>query len=207
MKYFKLKNQLFSLMAVGFFLLIAFGSDDSDNSTSTSSSSEKVLPSMTDEEYLTYFQAKWDSVTLKKEGFPQYETYLNELTAILQDMTKVLDKDSTYHKDSPSKLNKLRLKLNASKKSKQAMKNWLTYGQPNYGTELESTCETYLKENANDPESIEIENSKVDGQSKNGWIVIMKYRGRNAFGGLVLNITTFDVRFNPTDKYYVHSTW
>lgn len=48
----------------------------------------------------------------------------------------------------------------------------------------------------------------IQGQSKKGWTVTVRYRGKNAFGGLVLKISTCDVRFNPSEKvYYVASSY
>lgn len=192
-------KHLASAIAVTGFLFIAFGSDDEPSSTSVP---EKVIPVMTDAEYLTYFQGKWDSVALKKqEGFLQYDTYQSQLEAILQDMIKVLERDTSFTFDSPSKVNQLRLRLAESKKMKDALKNWFTYGQPSK-FDLKYACQYYLEQNANDPSSIDIEDWKVDGQSKNGWVVIAKYRGKNAFGGLVLNVSKFDIRFNPANKFY-----
>lgn len=211
MKNFKLKHHFFSALAVGFFLLLAFGSDDDKSSSSSSSSStssepeKKVVPKMTEEEYINYFQAKWDSVKLYKEsGFPQYDTYTTALGDVLNEMVTVLERDNPQIDlvKSPDKLNKLRLKFIDGKKYSKAMKDFFTYGQPIGGSELKYACESFLKDNANDPSSIDIEDYQVKGQSKNGWIVAVKYRGKNAFGGLVLNVSTFDVRYNPTDKFY-----
>ena len=203
-------SHLYSGIGLLFFLLIAFGSMDDNKTSSTSSEAEKSvkkeIPKMTEDEYCNYFQIQWDSVKLlKRDGFPQYSTYCDELNSVLQNMVSVIEQDTSRNIDLgtyPSKLNKIILKFIASKKNKDAIKNWLTYGQPLSEYELKIACKTFLKENAHDPSSIDIEDYKIDGQSKNGWVVIVKYRGKNAFGGLVLNVSTFDVRYNPIDKFY-----
>ena len=85
---------------------------------------------------------------------------------------------------------------------KTAISNYLTYGQPLGSFELQDACKEFIIDNANDPGSIDIVGSIIKGQSKKGWTVIVKYRGKNAYGGLVLNVNTFDVRFNPSEKIY-----
>lgn len=55
--------------------------------------------------------------------------------------------------------------------------------------------EEYLENNANDPDSIEIEDCadvKVDDDK--GWLVACKYRGKNGFGAMVLNAQWFVIR-------------
>ena len=136
-----------------------------DNSeTTTDVTPKKEIPKMTEDECLIYFQKEWDKVELvKKDGISQYETYSDELNSILNDMVTVLEKDPANNdlSKSTTKLNKLRLKFINSKKNKDATVNWLTYGQPHSEYDLQLACESVLKENANDPESINIENCKI----------------------------------------------
>lgn len=202
------RNHYLSLFGLCFLIFFALGSvDDEGSDSSETEKVERVIPEMSDEEYLTYFQKNWDAVTLvKQDGFPQYETYQRELEAITQDMLRVLERDPEFTFDSTSKLNTLRLKLIDSKKYKEALENWLKYGQPYSKYELKSACEYYLKQVANDPSSIDIDDWKIEGQSKDGWLVLVKYRGKNGFGALVVNVSRFDVRFNPLEKsFYVQS--
>ncbi|UEG49362.1 hypothetical protein LK994_12040 [Ferruginibacter lapsinanis] len=197
------------LVVIGAFLFMGFvyeklGCTDTKDKNGTSTETVKnEIPSMTEGEYLKYFQDKWDAVKLETEGqFPQYEDYQVSLENVLQEILSALQKDPSFKVDSPSKLNKLRQQLIDSKKMKTAISNYLTYGQPMSDYALKDACQTYLEQYANDPNSIDIENYKILKQSKKGWVVVVKYRGKNAFGGLVLNISTFDVRFNPSEKIY-----
>jgi hypothetical protein len=55
--------------------------------------------------------------------------------------------------------------------------------------------ERYLEHNANDPDSIKIENcTKVSIDKKVGYIVGCNYRGKNAFGGMVKNANWFVIK-------------
>ena len=56
--------------------------------------------------------------------------------------------------------------------------------------------ERYLKSVANDPDSIDIENCTEPYKADKGWIVLCKYRGRNAFGGMILKHNWFIIRQN-----------
>lgn len=195
---------IIAVLVIGFISeKLSCNKESNDKKNTQAEATKSELPSMTEDEYVKYFQDKWDAVKLEKEGkFPQYETYQTALEKILQDMLSVLEKDPSYKLNSSSKLNKLRLKFVDSKKMKTAISNYVTYGQPMLGDELKYACETLLKENANDPSSIDIEGYAVQRQSAKGWVVALKYRGKNAFGGLVLNVSTFDVRFNAAEKVY-----
>jgi hypothetical protein len=210
MKVINFNKHIFSAFAVAFFLFIAFGSDDAPNTNEKPIETKKAIPILSEEEYLKYFQNKWDNVKLTNtsNGLPAYETYSNELDGVLQDILSVCEKDPKFTFKSKSKLNQLRLKLIDSKKNKKAMKDLIIYGQPSSKYDLIGCCEFYIKENANDPESIDIVASELTGQSKNGWLVKIKYRGKNAFGGIITLISTFDVRYNSLEKaYYVNNVW
>jgi hypothetical protein len=173
----------------------------SKENSNESNNSNKII---SEDEYIEYFQAKWDSVKVITEGgIPQYKKYSEELDNIMQEMGNVLQKEDPKVDliNSQKKLNKLRLKFNDSDKNTEALRKYFTYGQP-LDFDLKLACEEFLESNANDPSSIDIEDWKIKGQSKNGWLVLMKYRGRNAFGGLILKVSTFDVRYNPTNDRF-----
>lgn len=157
-------------------------------------------------ELIADFKTEWDAVVLTKaedfnmqvKGFPKYETYLSELD-------KTLEKISSLTKVSNEtfpKLEKLRLKLIDSKKYKDAQKNFLMYGQPIQRNDITYPCESYLRQNLNDPGSLDIIDTDTEGQSKKGWVVWIKYRAKNGFGALVLQVGKFEVQYNATNKEY-----
>jgi hypothetical protein len=157
----------------------------------------RPIAKLTDEEYVKYFQEKWDSIELYQErGIPQYKTYWDELGKVLEEISPILEQDSSL-----SKLKKLESKLDGSKKIQEARTDYVTYGQPSYGT-LIALCQDYLQNNLNDPESLEIEDKRIDGRTKKGWNVIIKYRATNGFGALTLHQTKFDIRFNMIGATY-----
>ncbi len=154
------------------------------------------------EDTIAYYQQKWDAVKLiKEDGFPQYELYQEALQKINEEMLADLESDPNFRYDSPSKLNKLRQKFCSSKKLKDALKNYYTYGQP-ATFDLEEPCKNYLRDNLNDPGSLEVNGFKILGQAPSSWLCVMQYRAKNAYGALVMQQTTFDVKFNPANKYF-----
>lgn len=206
MKNRKLKIHFLSALALVFFLLLAFGSTDNNSSSTSSTEPEKkIIPLMTENEYLKYFQTKWDSVKLyKQNGFLQYEDYYKNLTNVVTEMADVLMKDPAFNGSDDYKktpLGRLCLKLSNSKRYNEAASNYEIYGQPNE-YDLKAACETYLEKVLNDPSSLNIEEWDLRGQSKKGWIVYMKYRAKNAFGALVLQYSIFEVSFNSYEKWY-----
>jgi hypothetical protein len=54
----------------------------------------------------------------------------------------------------------------------------------------------HLEQNANDPDSIDIIGCTGMNVTKKGWLVGCKYRGRNGFGGMVIEMKWFTIRFN-----------
>lgn len=54
--------------------------------------------------------------------------------------------------------------------------------------------ERYLESVAHDPDSIDVENCTEPYKAKTGWIVLCKYRGKNAFGGMILKHNWFVIR-------------
>ncbi len=195
----------FSALSVCIFLLLGYGSYDDETTSSTPTEVKIELPKMTDDEALSYFKNQWDSVKLNKvEGFPQYKTFSTNLSEIIHSMTEYLQKSDTKIdlEKSTNKVNKLRIQYLKSKKYKDAQYNYQIYGQPFAKTELRGACRAYLEEYANDPSSIEIEDYRIEGQSNNGWVVSVKYRGSNAYGAIVLNYATFDIKFNSVDEFF-----
>lgn len=158
---------------------------------------------LTEDDYIKYFQAEWDSVKLVKDdfsGFPKYGKYTDDLSEINRQMSAVVESNPNF-----SKLEKLRMKFVDSKKWAEADKKWLTYGEPGDREYLISPCRDYIVNNAHDPYSIDIVDSGT-GQTNKGWKVQVRYRGKNMLGNKVINVATFDVRFNPVNKsYYVNS--
>lgn len=83
------------------------------------------------------------------------------------------------------------------------MRDFLTYGQPWGEGDLKVACEIYLNRVLNDPDSYELENFRILGQTKDAWACEITYRARNGFGGLVLENREFDVKYNfEKDNYY-----
>jgi len=152
---------------------------------------------LTDEEYVQSLNSIWDAKQLDKvDGFPQYEDYRNSLDTVLDLMNRVTKSGSF------PKVEKLKSKFQKSKKYQDAVNGHLKYGQPISKSDLTVPCEYYLEANMNDPSSLDIISSQIEGQSKNGWLVLVKYRGKNAFGGLVVNVTQFELQYNETAKVY-----
>jgi hypothetical protein len=57
--------------------------------------------------------------------------------------------------------------------------------------------ERFMKDNANDPDSIDVEACSMPVLTKNCWKTTCKVRGKNAFGAMVLNVNTFYIGRNP----------
>lgn len=168
-----------------------------------SPTSKQETHTLTEEDYIKYFQDAWDSVKLEKDDFSRfykYGKYTEDLSKINQQMSNVVESNPNF-----KKLEKLRLKFGGSSKMKKADNDWLTYGEPKMEYDITEPCENYIRTNAHDPGSIDITDSKITQISK-GWKVQLKYRGKNAFGAKVLNTATFEVRFNPvSETFYAHS--
>lgn len=191
---------IFGILIVVFFIF--YDSSNKDKSLTPSSNIEqpvkKELPKMSDEEYVTYFENKWENVKQDTiNGFPQYETYLNSIGDIMDEIIKIKKTDV---QDTLPKLKKLQEKL--LQKMLKADNNFISFGQPIGEYELTGAGERYLENNLNDPSSLEIIDSKVEGRSKNGWIVWTKYRAKNGFGALVMQVSKFEVRYNINVKLF-----
>jgi hypothetical protein len=119
----------------------------------------------------------------------------------------VLDEiDKQLQTDSLPKLWKLYAKFSISEKYSETLGNFNKYWQP-YVSDLTNTCVACIKENTNDPESIDIAESKIIGRTKNGWEIWTKYSGRNGSGGMNLTVSKFDVRHSGIRNFYVHRVY
>lgn len=175
---------------------------DPKNLVKENKNQEKVIEKerqLTFEEYSSSIENDWNQISLTNDGdFPQYKDYYEALEQIFK---KIEDSKKTYDTLSLSKLSN---KLSKSKKYTEALSNYIIYGQPMMSVDITYPCEAHIKEYANDPESIDIEKSIITGKTKKGYEVMVKYRGNNAFGGKVLNISSFDVRYNfINNSFYV----
>jgi hypothetical protein len=70
------------------------------------------------------------------------------------------------------------------------------FGNPPHRSAWDGTyrvVEDYLKQIANDPDSIKMESCTGVNYSNNGWVVDCNYRGRNAFNGLIRKSSRFTI--------------
>ena len=152
---------------------------------------------LTDSDYVHYFQLQWDSIKLYKEnGYLQYRAYYEELDRTLTNINLIITSDSI----NLPKLVKLRNKYEDV--SLFAFKDYAIYGNPYGDAELQDACEYYLDNHLKDPGSLDVMDFVVKGKSKTGWITSMKYRAKNSFGAKVIEVATFDIRFNIQDKMF-----
>lgn len=63
---------------------------------------------------------------------------------------------------------------------------------------------TYLKRVANDPDSIDMVGCTDVYKNKDGWLVGCQYRGKNAFGGMILTANWFRLRRGQVVEEYHH---
>jgi cytochrome c peroxidase len=152
---------------------------------------EKKMPAIKDKSIIEKYKNEWDLVQLITiDGIPQYESYIDKLDAITQNIAKQI-------KNQPNtELENLRLKFIASKKHKEAIKNYMIFGQPVSKDEIIKSCEKQLKSTINEAVII---NSQLKEPSKKGWMVIIKYKS----GNVSLKEAAFDVKYNPIEKNYV----
>jgi hypothetical protein len=129
-------------------------------------------------------------------GFPQYKNYLDSLSNMFDDITVIVNAGN----GKLPKLRKFQAKL--LNKITEADHDYVTYGQPIYESDLTIWCEPALKSILNDPSSLEDEEYKIKGQSKKGWIVLMKYRAKNAFGAYIVNVAKIELQFDSRNNIY-----
>lgn len=73
------------------------------------------------------------------------------------------------------------------------------------GTEylMKSAAIDAIKSAMNDPNSFDfVEGWATDKFTKSGWVYYIKYRGKNAFGGTVLEVKNITLRYSPENKIY-----
>lgn len=155
----------------------------------------------TEDELVMLYETKWETVNLTHNGdFPNYADYVDSLNSVLNGM-----KNQTSARSLP-KLEKLYKQYSTSKKLKEAAGNFITYGQPEE-YELTYACEKYLEETAVDPSSLKIEKRKIEGRTKTGWEVWLKYSATNSFGARISQVSKFDVRHSAQETFYVHHAY
>ena len=213
--YKKERTRIMSFLFYGVILLICFfiiGVTATDvkqdlNKTPDSAKNKPVdtskqIYTLTKKDYTKYFYNKWDSVqVVKEDGLPQYTDYHSRLDSVTEEMLTISKLDSASSKT----IKKLRLKFLNSEKFKKASYDWLTYGNANE-VDLFAACESAFDHILDDPASLDIIDKRVTKQSKHGWIVVIRYRAKNAFGAKVLQMTAFEVRYSVADNaYYVNN--
>jgi cytochrome c peroxidase len=145
-----------------------------------------------EEDLIKKYKTEWDSVNIVTiAGIPQYANYIDKLDEIPQSISKLTKKPGNTY----LKLENLRLELLAGKKHKEAIKDYITFGQPVNKEELISPC---TKSIGNLPE-VEILENQLIGQSKNGWLVLIKYKTKTKPN---IQTNTYTVKYNPIEKNY-----
>lgn len=135
------------------------------------------------------YKREWESVTLTSLGdIPQYISYMDRLDEIIQKISKqIKDKKNTD-------LENLRSEFLASKKHKEAIKNYITFGQPASKDEIINPCKLYLKNAIKD---VEITESTLK-QLKQAWLVIIKYKT----GDTIIKEASFDINHNVIENNF-----
>jgi|GEM_PF-4119009 hypothetical protein len=149
-----------------------------------------------DNELVADFKKRWNNL---KVEHGQFLTYLDSIEGIYTRMEQIISQNN----DELPKLKKLCTSFKQSQKHLNALTDYQKFGQLKDNDDLFIPCRVYLKANANDPESIDIIDQQVQGRNKNGWIVAMRFRGKNAFGGLVINSASFVLDWVDVNKEYV----
>ncbi|HXU27431.1 MAG TPA: cytochrome c peroxidase [Bacteroidia bacterium] len=154
----------------------------------------KIVPKI-NESIIAKYKTEWESVTLTTiDGIPQYISYMDKLDEITQNISKQIKNQKNIE------LENLRSEFLDSKKHKEAIKNYIIFGQPTSKDEIIEPCKQQLKSNINDADIID---TKLNGQSKKGWLVLIKYKAKNKSGDIVVKTTSFDIKYNPIEKNYV----
>ena len=146
---------------------------------------------LTEDGFVSKYKTLWDSTKVKTiNSIPQYNTYMDELDAILQQISQQ-NKTKKF-----LKLEKLRLELMQSKKHKEVVKNFIMYGQPANTDEITKPCIKKL----NDAGVTNIINTQLKKQTKKGWLVSINYNSNNK-----TKTVNFNVEYNPINKSYAVS--
>jgi predicted house-cleaning noncanonical NTP pyrophosphatase (MazG superfamily) len=151
-----------------------------------------------EEALITKYKSAWDSVQLKtSSGIPQYATYIDELDKITEQISKYTKKPDA----KLSKLEELRLQLMNSKKHKEAIANYFTYGQPASLAEITEPCKQALS--LTNKTDVEIIKAEIKKPSKTGWVVLISYKIKGSTWVIdALKTNTFEVSYNPVTKSY-----
>jgi cytochrome c peroxidase len=155
---------------------------------------EKKTPIITNENMVTKYKSAWDLITLTTiDGIPQYGSYIDKLDEIPQSISRQIKIQKN------NALENLRSELLASKKHKEAIENYFIFGQPANKYEILEPCKKHLKNTINETDFVE---SQLKGQSKKGWIVVIKYKAKSKSGETITKEANFDVSYNPIEKNY-----
>ena len=148
---------------------------------------------LNEEDLIKKYKADWDSVKIVTiAGIPQYSTYIDKLDEIPQSISKLTKKPGNTY----LKLENLRLELLASKKHKEAITNYITFGQPANKDEIIVSCKKQIDNLA----QTEVIDSQLNGQSKKGWVIFIKYKTKDTPD---IKTKTFTVKYNPIERNYV----
>ncbi len=166
------------------------------NNTASKKPNTQPIP-LNEDQLIIKYKSAWDSVQLKTiNGIPQYNTYIDNLDGITEQISKYPKKPDA----KLSKLEELRLQLMNSKKHKEAIANYFTYGQPASLAELTEPCKQALS--LTNKTDIEIIHTEIKKPSKTAWVVLITYKIKNAAGSDALKTNSFEVTYNPVTKSY-----
>ena len=148
---------------------------------------------LTEQELTIKYKSSWYSVQLKSiKNIPQYATYMDELDKLTEQISKY---SNPPDKKMP-KLEGLRQQLINSKKHKDAIKDYFTYGQPSSIEELVEPCRQLLL--SVNKEGVEVIYTELKEFSKIGWVLTVQYKVKGA-----INTSLFEVTYNPISKNYI----
>lgn len=150
---------------------------------------------LTEDELIAKYKTEWDDVQIKTiNNIPQYAAYIDALDKITEQMANQTETSKT----KLPKLEELRAQLMNSKKHKEAIANYFTYGQPSSLEELTASCIQMLSSSTKT--EIEISKTELQAPSQKGWLVLIQYKTKG--GKDVLKATRFEVIYNPVTKNY-----
>ncbi len=155
---------------------------------------KKEAPTILNEDQLIInYRTLWDSSHVKIiKLIPQYASYIDSLDDILRQIAQQ-SKNKRY-----IKLDALHQGLINSEKHKEAVKNYIKYGQPANREEVMEPCKQLLKESG--ATDIELQLKK---QTKKGWLVQVNYMYKNSKGDLSKKSMVLIVEYNPLTKKFI----
>jgi cytochrome c peroxidase len=159
----------------------------------------KTLP-LNEEELVKKFKNDWDTIALfTVGGIPQYISYIDKLDKVTKGIANLTKKQTAKF----PKLETLRLELLESKKHKEAIRNYMVYGQPASLSEITDPCKKHLESKMSDSVKVKIVSAQVKESSKKGWVVLVAYTVQNKQGSSVIKAAKLEVKYNPIDKTYL----